>query len=56
MRGMSMFLAALIAIIAFGGFTYWRKMRRARQIDLMDAHRTALAQLRDGTGRRPDEP
>ena len=55
MRRMSMFLAVLIAIIAFGGFTYWRKAQRARQIDLMDAKRTAMAQLRDGSGRRPDE-
>lgn len=53
--GMILFLFVLAAIVAFAGLAYRRKAQRARQIDLLDAQRTAMAQLRDGSGRRPDD-
>jgi hypothetical protein len=52
---MILFLLVLAALVAFAGLAYRRKAQRARQIDLLDAQRTAMAQLRDGSGRRPDD-
>ena len=52
---MTVFLIALLALVAFAALAYRRKAQRARQIDLLGAQRTAMAQLRDGSGRRPDD-
>ena len=53
--GMTVFLIALLALVAFAALAYRRKAQRARQIDLLGAQRTAMAQLRDGSGHRPDD-
>lgn len=53
---MTVFLILLAVLVVAGGGLYWRKAQRARQIDRMDAQRVALAQLRGGSARRPDDP
>jgi len=42
-----------LVVIALGTYAY--KARAARRIDVLDAQRTALQQLRSDTGRRPED-
>ncbi len=42
-----------LVVVAVG--TYFYKARQARRIDVLDAQRTAMSQLRSGTGIRPED-
>lgn len=45
----------LLAIVVAGVGAYWLKARRSRAIDVLDAQRTAMKQLRGGVGRGPED-